>query len=81
MPKYDEVPQDQQLPSKLSAPDPDPYRSFTSELPVSVARALRATAALQGVTVKSLLTQAVTDYLTREGVPLPHRTTPGPTKP
>ncbi|GGZ30128.1 hypothetical protein CP967_00040 [Streptomyces nitrosporeus] len=80
MPKYDEVPQDPQLPSKQPTPDADPYRSFTSELPVSVARALRATAALRGATVKSLLTEAVTDYLTREGVPLPHPT-PGTKKP
>ncbi|MFJ2478261.1 hypothetical protein ACIOWI_35840 [Streptomyces sp. NPDC087659] len=76
MPKYDEVPEEPQLPPaprKTTTAPPDPFRSFTSELPVSVARALRATAALRGVTVKAMLTEAVTDYLTREGVPLPER--------
>ncbi|MEU0705376.1 hypothetical protein ABZ513_31820 [Streptomyces bacillaris] len=73
MPKYEEVPQDQQLPpTPAPKADPDPYRPFTSELPVSVARTLRSTAALRGTTVKALLTEAVTDYLTREGVDLPH---------
>ncbi len=76
MPRYDSVPEEPQLApaSPKTAPeDPDPFRSFTSELPVSVARALRATAALRGNTVKAILTEAVTEYLTREGVPLPER--------